>query len=57
MVIPSMWISAQERPVWSLSASELIPWAEVRGAATRRGNKMLRSLGSILCVLIYRIST
>lgn len=29
--IPSMWISAHDRPVWSLSASEWIPWAEVRG--------------------------
>ena len=42
-----MWISAQVRPVWSLSASELIPWAEAGGAAARRGSRMARSLESI----------
>jgi len=49
--VPSMWISAHDRSVWSRSASEWIPWAEARGKEKRRAAataEMLRSLDSIV---------
>ena len=53
--VPSMWTSAQDRPVWSRSASEWIPWAEARGADNKRAAvavDMLKSLDNIVSTVL-----